>query len=60
MEFAPEDLRIDVATVVDGGPCGVRVTHLPTGTTVIVDDQDSTEANRDAALGRLQEMVSDS
>ena len=59
VEFAPEDLRIDVARIVGGGPCGVRVTHAPTGTTVWVDDQVSTEANRDLAMSRLREKMSE-
>jgi protein subunit release factor A len=42
------------------GPCAVRVTHTPSGTTVTVDDQDSTDANREMALVRIQEMLSGS
>lgn len=57
MDFAPEDVRIDVARMLDDGPCGVRVIHTPTGTTVEVDDQGSTDANRDLALTRLRKMV---
>jgi protein subunit release factor A len=60
VDVPPEDLRIDVARMVDDGPCAVRVTHTPTGTTVVVDDQLSTEANRDLALARLREKLSDS
>jgi protein subunit release factor A len=58
VESVPEDVRIDVARMVDGGPCAVRVTHTPTGTTVQVDDQASTDANRDLALDRLREKLS--
>jgi protein subunit release factor A len=57
VDFAPEDLRIDVARMVDDGPCAVRVTHRPTGTTVEVNDQGSTDANRDVALARLREKI---
>ena len=60
MDISPEDLRIDVARMVGDGPCAVRVTHRPTGTTVQVDDQPSTEANRDLALAQLRDKLSDS
>lgn len=59
MELAPEDLRINVARMVGGGPCGVRVTHTPTGESVWVDDQATTEANRDLAISRLREKMAD-
>jgi protein subunit release factor A len=60
VDLSPEDLRIDVARMVGDSPCAVRVTHSPTGTTVQVDDQPSTEANRDLALARLREKLSGS
>jgi protein subunit release factor A len=60
VDFSADDLRIDVARMVGDGPCAVRVTHTPTGTTVQVDDQPSTEANRDLALTRLREMLAGS
>ena len=60
VDIPPEDVRIDVARMLDDGPCGVRVIHTPTGMTVEVDDQDSTEANRELALAQLRQMVSDS
>ena len=41
-------------------PVPSRVTHSPTGTTVQVDDQPSTEANRDLAVARLREKLSGS
>ena len=58
VEPAPKDLRIDVARMIGDGPCVVRVTHTPSGTTVTVGDQDSTEANREMALTRIQEILS--
>jgi protein subunit release factor A len=59
MDFSPEDLRIDVARMVDDSPCAVRVTHTPTGMTVQVDDQPSTDANRDLALVRLRDKLAE-
>jgi len=59
VEIEPEDLRIDVAKMVGGGPCGVRVTHVPTGTNAWADDQVSTEANRDLVVARLREKMSE-
>jgi len=60
VDISADDLRIDVARMVSDGPCAVRVTHTPTGTTVLVDDQPNTEANRDLALAQLREKLSGS
>jgi protein subunit release factor A len=60
MNPAAEDLRIDVARMIGDGPCAVRVTHLPSGTTVTVDDQDSTAANREVAVARIEEILRES
>jgi protein subunit release factor A len=57
VELAPEDLG-SAARMEAGSPCGVRVTHTPTGASVWVDDQASTEENRDIAVSRLQEKMS--
>ncbi len=57
MEFPAEDFRIDVARMIDEGPCGVRVTHVPTGMAVLVDDQASTDTNRELALDRLRKKL---
>jgi peptide chain release factor 2 len=57
MEIAPEDLRVDVMRMMGGGPCGVRITHIPSGTVVGVDDQPSTEENRERALFLLREQL---
>ena len=53
VEVPPEDLRIDVIHVKGGGPCAVRITHLPTQTVVFSDGEASTEDNRDRAMERL-------
>jgi len=57
VELDPENLRIDVARILDSGRCAVRVTHHP-GTTVSVDDQPSTEANRQLAIARVADELS--
>jgi protein subunit release factor A len=56
VDIDPEDLRIDTYRVV-GGPCSVRVTHLPTGVTVLVDDADDVEASRERALAAIRRLL---
>jgi hypothetical protein len=53
----PDDLRIDLIRVAGGRPDAIRVTHLPTGTTVTVDDQPSAQENHERALERLLERL---
>ncbi|HET6873287.1 MAG TPA: hypothetical protein VFH70_00815 [Acidimicrobiales bacterium] len=36
-----------------GGPCAVRITHVPTGKTAYADDGDTLSANREHAVARL-------
>jgi protein subunit release factor A len=43
--------------MVGGGPCAVWVTHTPTGTMVIVDDQATTKDNQERALDLLLEAL---
>ena len=57
-DIEPSDLRIDVMRMADGLPCAVRITHLPTQTVVMADDQVSTEANRDRAMELLRDALS--
>lgn len=52
-EVAAVDLRVDVLPGRPGGPDAVRVTHLPTGTSVSVDREGSTAANRAQAMAEL-------
>ncbi len=63
----PEDL--DVQTMTAGGPGGqhqnktasaVRMTHLPTGTVVVVRDERSQHKNRAKALRLLRSRIFDS
>lgn len=58
VELVPEDLRIDVWRPFDKDkPSAVQITHLPTGTTVTVDDQPSAHRNRERALELLREAL---
>ncbi len=57
VELASEDLRIDVGRQIGGGACSIRITHLPTGTTVTVDDQPTTKDNRNRAMAMLRESL---
>jgi hypothetical protein len=47
VEIVPEDIRVDVIRTIGGGACAVRITHVPTGTAVTVDDQPSISENRE-------------
>ena len=58
VELSPDDVRIDVCRTPGNGPCAVRVTHLPTGQIVTVDDQATTEDNRNRALNVLRASLS--
>jgi len=58
VELAPEDLRIDTF-VVRRGPSPVRVTHIPTGVSVMVEDQETTQANHEVAMSCLRELLTD-
>jgi protein subunit release factor A len=55
VELASEDLRIDVIRTVGDGPCAVRITHMPTGRSVTVHDQPTTEDNKERAMDLLRE-----
>jgi protein subunit release factor A len=59
VDIEPDDVRVDIIRVTGVGPCAVRATYLPTGTTVTVDDLASIEANRAEALARLAEAIPD-
>jgi len=54
-EFAPEDIRIELARVAGGGPCQISITHEPTG--VRVDGGDDTPAEKARLLGLLAAAV---
>jgi hypothetical protein len=58
VEFAPGDVRIDVLRVPGDGPRAVRATHLASDVSVTVDDQATTEDNRNRALGLLRSSLS--
>ena len=49
--------RIDTIRVGGGRPCAIRVTHVPTGTVISVDDQPTIKQNRDRAMSVLQEPL---
>lgn len=60
MELSPEDLEIDAYAVTDlSGRTqrSVRVTHVPTGTVVMVDDSDSQSENKARALAQLSDLL---
>lgn len=60
MDFSPEDLKVDAYAVSgQNGPTrrAVRVTHIPTGTVVVVDDSKSQRENKAIALARLRELL---
>ena len=52
----PADLRIDTFRVAEHDSA-VRVTHVPTGAAVIVDDEASVDANRREAIARLTTLI---
>ena len=56
MEIPPKDLRIDTTRIIGGGSI-VRITHLPTGTSVTVDDGDTMRSNRDRAMRELEQLL---
>jgi hypothetical protein len=58
VDVAPEDLRVDTIRVTGGRPTQSRMTHLPTGTVVRVDDQPTIKQNRDRAKQLPQEALS--
>src|SRR4051812_33168026 len=58
VELDPEDLRIDLIRQAPGPSCAVRVTHLPTGQSVTVDDAPDSGIAREIALRRLSELLS--
>ena len=66
MQIRPEDLRID--TMRAGGPGGqsvnktesaVRITHLPTGTVAICQDEKSQQKNKARAMRMLVARIHD-
>jgi protein subunit release factor A len=59
VDIADGDLRFDVIRVGAGGPCVVRVTHLPTGTSATVDDQPSIPESRKLAYERLVALLAE-
>lgn len=59
VEIDPQDLRIDIIEPTRDRHWAVRITYLPTGTTVTVDDHPSQLANRDRALELLRDALDD-
>jgi protein subunit release factor A len=57
VDLSPEDVRVDVIRIAGDGPCAVRVTHVPTGTAVTVDDQLTIKDNRARAIALLREAL---
>jgi protein subunit release factor A len=57
VEVALKDLRVDTIAVAGGRPSAIRVTHLPTGTSVRVGAQPTIEENRDRAMELLLELL---
>lgn len=60
----PEDIVVDIANyptrgMLVGIPVGVKITHKPTGTTVIESSERSQHRNRELALQKLEKMVAD-
>lgn len=60
----PEDIVVDIANYPTRGmllgiPVGVRITHKPTGISVVEDSECSQHRNREVALRKLEKMVAE-